>query len=100
MDNKATTKRMIGAVVLVLVAALLLAWLLKGKNRDGQQDMAMNQTSDTKPILGFPGVGGERETKFIVGKTRMPQPNRGQAGIDAASNRAATAQEWQHDSRG
>ena len=36
MDNKATTKRMIGAVVLVLVAALLLAWLLKGKNRDLQ----------------------------------------------------------------
>ncbi len=55
MDNKATTKRMIGAVVLVLVAALLLAWLLKGKNREGQE-MAMNQTAETKPILGFPGV--------------------------------------------
>ena len=55
MDNKATTKRMIGAVVLVLVAALLLAWLLKGKNRESQE-MAVNQTAETKPIIGFPGV--------------------------------------------
>lgn len=32
MDNASTTKRMIGAVVLVLIASLLLAWLLKGEN--------------------------------------------------------------------
>lgn len=67
MDNKATTKRMIGAVVLVLVAALLLAWLLKGKNREGQQDMAMNQTGEVKPILGFAGVGDEAQKPSIVG---------------------------------
>lgn len=53
MDNKATTKRMIGAVVLVLVAALLLAWLLKGKNRD-LQNANLNQPAETKTILGFP----------------------------------------------
>lgn len=68
MDNKATTKRMIGAVVLVLVAALLLAWLLKGKNRDGQQDMAMNQAAESKPILGFPGVGGDDQKPTVVGE--------------------------------
>ena len=87
MDNKATTKRMIGAVVLVLVAALLLAWLLKGKNRDGQQDMAMNQASETKPILGFPGVGDEAQKPSIVGD----DPNATQtAGIDVTQQQQAT----------
>jgi cell division septation protein DedD len=77
MDNKATTKRMIGAVVLVLVAALLLAFLLKGKNREGQ-DMA-NQTTETKPILGFPGVGDADQKPMLVGE----DPN-------AAQNAAGT----------
>jgi cell division septation protein DedD len=67
MDNKATTKRMIGAVVLVLVAALLLAWLLKGKNREGQ-DMAMQQTTDTKPILGFPSAEDGTQKPSLVGE--------------------------------
>jgi len=67
MDNKATTKRMIGAVVLVLVAALLLAWLLKGKNREGQ-DMAMQQTADTKPILGFPSAADGTQKPSLVGE--------------------------------
>ncbi|MGB0846327.1 MAG: SPOR domain-containing protein [Thiolinea sp.] len=58
MDNKSTTKRMIGAVVLVLIAALLLAWLLKGKNKSvqEQQEIMAQQTQDAAPILGFPGV--------------------------------------------
>lgn len=57
MDNKSTTKRMIGAVVLVLIAALLLAWLLKGKNRPAEQkDLIAEQTQESTPILGFPGV--------------------------------------------
>lgn len=57
MDNKSTTKRMIGAVVLVLIAALLLAWLLKGKNRPAEQkDLITEQTQESTPILGFPGV--------------------------------------------
>lgn len=57
MDNKSTTKRMIGAVVLVLIAALLLAWLLKGKNRTVEQkDLIAEQAQDASPILGFPGV--------------------------------------------
>ena len=86
MDNKATTKRMIGAVVLVLVAALLLAWLLKGKNRDGQQDMAMNQAGETKPILGFPGVGDDAQKPSIVGD----DPNATQtAGIDVTQQQQA-----------
>jgi cell division protein FtsN len=54
---------MIGAVVLVLVAALLLAWLLKGKHREGQE-MA-NQTADSTPIIGFPGVGGEQKPQLV-----------------------------------
>lgn len=58
MDNKSTTKRMIGAVVLVLIAALLLAWLLKGKNPKLQQNQiaTAQQTQQVQPISGFPGV--------------------------------------------
>lgn len=61
MDNKSTTKRMIGAVVLVLIAALLLAWLLKGKNKSvqEQQELIADQTQEAAPILGFPGVNEE-----------------------------------------
>jgi cell division protein FtsN len=61
---------MIGAVVLVLVAALLLAWLLKGKHREGQ-DMA-SQTSGSTPIIGFPGVGGEQKPQ-LVNEASAPQ---------------------------
>ena len=70
MDNKATTKRMIGAVVLVLVAALLLAWLLKGKNRD-LQNANLNQPAETKTILGFPEVTTDANGKPIL----VPQDN-------------------------
>lgn len=90
MDNKATTKRMIGAVVLVLVAALLLAWLLKGKNRDGQQDLAMNQTADTKPILGFPGVVGDDQKPTIVGDDPNAAAQQQGAGIDVAQQAQTT----------
>lgn len=67
MDNKATTKRMIGAVVLVLVAALLLAALLRSKKQDAP-DMAMDTAGETKPILGFPGVGGDDQKPSLVGE--------------------------------
>lgn len=87
MDNKATTKRMIGAVVLVLVAALLLAWLLKGKNRDGQQ-LASNQTSEISPIKGFPGVGGE-EKPSLVGEPADGAAQQQGEGADDAQQRAA-----------
>lgn len=93
MDNKATTKRMIGAVVLVLVAALLLAWLLKGKNRDGQQDLAMNQTAETKPILGFPGVGGADQKPTIVGDDPNAAAQQQGAGIDVTQQAVGTAQQ-------
>lgn len=61
MDNKSTTKRMIGAVVLVLIAALLLAWLLKGKNPKLQQNQiaTAQQTQQVQPISGFPGVAAD-----------------------------------------
>lgn len=72
MDNKATTKRMIGAVVLVLVAALLLAWLLKGKNRDNQM-LASNPAASTTPIMGFPGVGSEQKPQLVNDPAANPQ---------------------------
>ena len=90
MDNKATTKRMIGAVVLVLVAALLLAWLLKGKNREGQ-DMAMQQTADTKPILGFPGAVDGTQKPLLVGEDPNAAQTAQQTLDPAAAATAATA---------
>ena len=87
MDNKATTKRMIGAVVLVLVAALLLAWLLKGKNRESQE-MAVNQTAETKPIIGFPGV--EEQKPGLVNE----DPNMaGQSGQNTAQTATDAGQQ-------
>ncbi len=67
MDNKSTTKRMIGAVVLVLIAALLLAWLLKGKNQSvqEQQDLIAEQPQEASPILGFPGVNEEDKNAAV-----------------------------------
>ena len=82
MDNKATTKRMIGAVVLVLVAALLLAWLLKGKNRD-LQNANLNQPAETKTILGFPEVSTDANGKPILVPQDNTAANTG-AGLDAS----------------
>jgi cell division septation protein DedD len=88
MDNKATTKRMIGAVVLVLVAALLLAWLLKGKNRD-LQNANLNQPAETKTILGFPEVSTDANGKPIL----VPQDNGApMAGATLEGNNAAQPQ--------
>ncbi len=71
MDNKSTTKRMIGAVVLVLIAALLLAWLLKGKNKSmDQQELIAEQTQEAAPILGFPGVNKEGENAQVADATQ------------------------------
>lgn len=98
MDNKATTKRMIGAVVLVLIAALLLAWLLKGKNRSiEQRDLIAEQTQGAAPILGFPGVQQDTGTTLASNQGQLvPSTNSNQEapiGIDtgaAAGQRAGT----------
>lgn len=102
MDNKSTTKRMIGAVVLVLIAALLLAWLLKGKNQSvqEQQELIAQQTQDATPILGFPGVkeGGEEaaqntqegDAPYVIGGTDAQQQNDADA---AQQNTDQTAQQ-------
>lgn len=94
MDNKATTKRMIGAVVLVLVAALLLAALLRSKKQDAP-DMAMNNTAETKPILGFPGVAGSGEQKpSLINEGVNPALQGGAAQQNmAAQGQAGTAQQ-------
>lgn len=84
MDNKSTTKRMIGAVVLVLIAALLLAWLLKGKNQSVQQQqelIADQTTQGSTPILGFPGVkegeeaaqNGDGDAPYVIGDADAKQ---------------------------
>ncbi|MBJ6609694.1 MAG: SPOR domain-containing protein [Candidatus Thiothrix moscowensis] len=94
MDNKATTKRMIGAVVLVLVAALLLAALLRSKKQDAP-DMAMNNTAETKPILGFPGVAGSGEQKpSLINEGVNPALQGGAVQQNmAAQGQAGTAQQ-------
>lgn len=82
MDNKATTKRMIGAVVLVLVAALLLAWLLKGKNRDSQQqDLALGQPATGTPIIGFPGADDAMQKPVVADGANTANQQVGVLGI-------------------
>jgi len=94
MDNKATTKRMIGAVVLVLVAALLLAWLLKGKNRDSQT-MANQASPETQTILGFPNVTTDatgQKPMLVDGNTgAAEQAANGQPQAGQAANTPDTA---------
>ncbi|MEZ5536582.1 MAG: SPOR domain-containing protein [Thiolinea sp.] len=95
MDNKSTTKRMIGAVVLVLIAALLLAWLLKGKNRSvqEQQELIAEQTQDATPILGFPGVKeGEEQTAAQEGEAPYVI-----GGADGQAQDTGVAQDGQTD---
>ena len=53
--DKTTTRRMIGAIVLVLVAALVLAYLLKGKNNQPNIEKIHDVTIPSSPILAFPG---------------------------------------------
>ncbi len=89
MDNKATTKRMIGAVVLVLVAALLLAALLRSKKQDAP-DMAMDTSGETKPILGFPGVGGEDQKPSLVGEGQNTAQQTEDGAADQAADTTAT----------
>lgn len=89
MDNKSTTKRMIGAVVLVLIAALLLAWLLKGKNRPAEQkDLIAEQTQESTPILGFPGV---KEENAQNGEGSLAA---GSSTTDPAAQQAGANQEY------
>ena len=53
--DKTTTRRMIGAIVLVLVAALVLAYLLKTKNNQPEMAQVEDVTLPSAPILQFPG---------------------------------------------
>lgn len=56
--DKTTTRRMIGAIVLVLVAALVLAYLLKSKDNKPDVVQIQDVTLPSSPILAFPGEGG------------------------------------------
>ncbi|PIE01380.1 MAG: hypothetical protein CSA79_00715 [Thiothrix nivea] len=107
MDNKSTTKRMIGAVVLVLIAALLLAWLLKGKNKSvqEQQELIAEQTQGATPILGFPGVkegesqvAQEGEAPYVIGGTDAQQEDQEGAGT-AQQNKGEQAQTAQQPTK-
>ena len=92
MDNKSTTKRMIGAVVLVLIAALLLAWLLKGKNRGMEEkNLISEQTQEASPILGFPGVKDGQGQLAGAGQEAGADQNTviGTANPDAAAQQQA-----------
>ncbi len=55
--DKTTTRRMIGAIVLVLVAALVLAYLLKTKNNQPNVAKMQDVTLPSSPILAFPNDG-------------------------------------------
>ncbi len=91
MDNKATTKRMIGAVVLVLVAALLLAWLLKGKNQN-QDVTGAEQLTENKPIIGFPGVedpNAANNNGVLLDPNTAQNTNGAEQNLEGSTNQAA-----------
>ena len=91
MDNKATTKRMIGAVVLVLVAALLLAWLLKGKNQN-QDVTGTEQLTENKPIIGFPGVedpNAANNNGVLLDPNAAQNTNGAEQNLEGSTNQAA-----------
>ncbi len=62
--DKTTTRRMIGAIVLVLVAALVLAYLLKTKNNQPNMAQVQDVTLPTEPILKFPGDKNTIDSNF------------------------------------
>jgi cell division septation protein DedD len=71
--DKTTTRRMIGAIVLVLVAALVLAYLLKGKNNNQPiTEKIHDVTLPTSPILAFPGNDG---INGGIDSTQIPNAN-------------------------
>ncbi len=102
-NNKSTTKRMIGAVVLVLIAALLLAWLLKGKNRsEMQREIVTEQTTQgATPIIGFPPLetGENMQTEELAigldatnaGDATQQQNGEGAGGVGAAVTGAVSS---------
>ena len=81
--DKTTTRRMIGAIVLVLVAALVLVFLLKGKNNKPETEMVQDVTLPSSPILAFPGDG-------ISGNAQQVAAGSGATGAQQGSGSDAT----------
>lgn len=84
--DKTTTRRMIGAIVLVLVAALVLAYLLKSKNNQPEIEKVYDVTLPSSPILEFPGDGGIGDPDTIAG-----QDNGDKVGLDVRPDEAKDA---------
>ncbi len=58
--NRTMVKRGIGAAALAIIAALLLGYLLKGKDQERQDvvDMALPGAQEVKQSLNIPSIGG------------------------------------------
>ena len=58
--NRTMVKRGIGAAALAIVAALLLGYLLKGKDQERQEvvDMSLPGAQEVKQSLNIPNIGG------------------------------------------
>ena len=95
--DKTATRRMIGAIVLVLVAALVLAFLLKGKSNKPETELVQDVTLPSSPILAFPGDGASSAQQVATGDSTAniqqvaaePQtadPDATKAGLDMLPN--------------
>ncbi|RTZ66055.1 MAG: hypothetical protein DSZ29_03525, partial [Aquificaceae bacterium] len=82
--NRTMVKRGIGAAALAIVAALLLGYLLKGKNQERQEvvDMTLPGAQEVKKSLNIPSLGSNNSAKDAVKNT-----------ADAAKNAAGGAGE-------
>lgn len=74
--DKTMTRRIIGAIVLVLVVALILAALLRGKSKQSDVDM-VDVSSPAEPILQFPddtaGDGTADMNQDLMGQRTSPE---------------------------
>lgn len=96
--DKTMTRRIIGAIVLVLVAALILAALLRGKSKQSDTDM-VDVSSPAEPILQFPddtvGDGTADINQDIMGQQAQPDDSKvgfdvTQSGLEATDADIAT----------
>jgi len=69
--NRTMVKRGIGAAALAIVAALLLGYLLKGKNQERQEvvDMTLPGAQEVKKSLNIPSLGSNNSAKDAVKNT-------------------------------
>ncbi len=90
--NRTMVKRGIGAAFLAIIAALLLGYLLKGKDQERQEvvDMSLPGAQEVKKSLNIPALKGDT-SKHLVQKTERSTEESVVASADAAPEKVNEA---------